>query len=325
MRSESAFSHVPVLLEECLTGLDLREGKTYVDCTLGGGGHSLEILRRTKTAKLIGVDKDEDALRAAGERLKEFSDRITLIRRDFKETEAILQEAGVRRVDGVLMDLGVSSFQLDCFERGFSYRAEEAPLDMRMDRRQALTAEIVVNTYDRQQLIRVLREYGEEKFAPRIADFILREREEKPIRTCGELVDLIYRAIPAPARRTGGHPAKRTFMALRIEVNGELANLKEAVRNWTMALNEGGRICVITFHSLEDRIVKHLFKELESDCVCPPGMPVCRCDKMQEIEILTKRPVEPGAEEKEQNPRAESAKLRIAKKVLPRKRGQKTE
>lgn len=321
MKSETGFSHIPVMLEECLTGLNLEEGKTYVDCTLGGGGHSSEILRRTRTSKLIGIDKDEDALKAAGQRLKEFSDRVRLIRSDFKETEEILKEAGTEKVDGVLMDLGVSSFQLDCFERGFSYRAEEAPLDMRMDQRQTLTAETVVNTYDRQRLISVLRDYGEEKFAPRIADFMVKERETKPLHTCGELVDLIYRAIPAPARRTGGHPAKRTFMALRIEVNGELANLKEAVRKWTMALNEGGRICVITFHSLEDRIVKHLFKELESDCICPPGMPVCRCNKMQEIEILTKRPIEPSEQEKSNNPRAESAKLRIAKKISPRKRG----
>lgn len=310
----SEFRHVPVMLEECMQALDLRDGNIYVDCTLGGGGHSREILSRTD-GRLIAIDKDEDALHAASQRLAEFGDRVTYVKSDYRDVPYILAQAGVEKVDGVLMDLGVSSYQLDHMERGFSYRGEDAPLDMRMDRSQALTAVEVVNTYDERKLTEILKEYGEEKFAKGIAGNIVRARAIKPLETCGELVEIIYRSIPAAARRTGGHPAKRTFQAIRIEVNGELEHLRQAVVDWSRSLNCGGRIAVITFHSLEDRIVKHAFRDLEIDCICDKRLPVCVCDKVQELEVLTKKPIEASAEELERNSRSQSAKLRVAKKV----------
>lgn len=309
------FKHIPVMLEECMQALDLRNDKIYVDCTLGGGGHSFEILKRTN-ARLIAVDKDEDAIAAATERLKEFGNRVTFVRSDYREVTNILVQAGISRVDGVLMDLGVSSYQLDHMERGFSYRGEDAPLDMRMDRSQDLTAYRVVNEYDEKRLAEILRDYGEEKFAKKIAANIVRARAEVPVRTCGDLVQIVYRSIPAAARRTGGHPAKRTFQAIRIEVNGELEHLYQAVVDWSRALNQDGRIAVITFHSLEDRIVKHAFRELEKDCICDKRLPVCVCDKVQELEILTKKPIEASEEELERNSRSQSAKLRVARRVF---------
>lgn len=308
------FRHVPVMLEECMQALNLGNGKIYVDCTLGGGGHSQEILRRTD-GRLIAVDKDEDAIQAASQRLAEFGKRVTYVKSDYCDVPYILEQAGVEKVDGVLMDLGVSSYQLDHMERGFSYRGEDAPLDMRMDRSQELTAAEVVNTYDERKLTEILREYGEEKFARNIAGNIVQARAAKRLETCGELVEIVYRSIPAAARRTGGHPAKRTFQAIRIEVNGELEHLKQAVVDWSRALKPDGRIAVITFHSLEDRIVKHAFRDLEIDCVCDKRLPVCVCGKVQELEVLTKKPIEASAEELERNSRSQSAKLRVAKRV----------
>ncbi len=311
----AAFSHTPVLLEQCIQALALKEGATYVDCTLGGGGHSREILERTQSARLIGVDKDEEALTAAGDVLKGFGERVKLVKSDFSDITAILSEAGVQSVDGVLMDLGVSSWQLDSFQRGFSYRAEDAPLDMRMDRSQALNAHDVVNSYPQERIAKLLREYGEEKFAGRIASNIVRARQAAPLETCGELVKLIYDSIPAPARRTGGHPAKRTFQAIRIEVNGELEMLERAVSGWVQALSPGGRIAVITFHSLEDRIVKHTLRRLESPCICDPRSPLCTCGKKPQIKILTKKPIEADEQELKSNSRSQSAKLRAAERI----------
>jgi len=309
------------MLGECMELLNLKEGGVYADCTLGGGGHSFEILSRTRTARLLAIDKDSDALSAAKLRLSEFSNRVTYIKSDFTDVPGILAAAGVSQVDGALMDLGVSSYQLDNFGRGFSYRSEDDPLDMRMDREQRFSAYDVVNGYDTDKLSKVLWEYGEEKFSRRIAQNIARARAEKPLETCGELVKIVYESIPAAARRKGGHPAKRTFQAVRIEVNGELENLKNAVTGWAGALKTGGRLAVITFHSLEDRIVKHALRELENDCVCPTGIPVCRCDKYAELKVLTRKPVEPSAEETAANPRAQSAKLRAAEKTEKTKGG----
>lgn len=309
------FKHVSVLREEALAGLNLAQGKLFVDCTLGGGGHAGEILRRSN-ARLIGVDKDETALAHCRKALAEYGDRVTFVKSDFTETADILRAAGVDRVDGVLMDLGVSSPQLDDFSRGFSYRAADARLDMRMDRSQALSAYDVVNTYSVADLTRILFAYGEEKFSRRIAENIVAARGVKPVETCGELCDIIYRSIPEAARRHGGHPAKRTFQAIRIEVNGELANLRTAVEHWVRALNRDGRICVITFHSLEDRVVKQTLHELSLDCVCDKRLPVCVCGKVSEVEVLTKKPILPSAAEIQLNPRAESAKLRVARKKV---------
>ena len=309
------FRHISVLKEEALQGLNLADGKVYVDCTLGGGGHSLEILRRCDS-RLIAVDKDETALAYCRSKFSEYEDRVTFVKSDFKDAEDILERAGVSQVDGVLMDLGVSSPQLDDASRGFSYRAAEAKLDMRMDREQALSAYDVVNGYSGAELTKILFAYGEEKFSRRIAENIVSERAKAPIVTCGQLCDIIYRSIPEAARRHGGHPAKRTFQAIRIEVNGELANLRSALEKWVRALKRDGRIAVITFHSLEDRIVKQTFQYLALDCICDKKLPKCVCGKVSEVEVLTKKPVLPGQEELQNNPRAESAKLRVARKKV---------
>ena len=309
-----SFYHVSVLREESLENLNLKDGGVYVDCTLGAGGHSLEILKRTSSSRLICVDKDQSAIDFCREKLADYAERVTFVKSDFVNTAEILAEAGVQKVDGVLMDLGVSSPQLDDFERGFSYRAEDAALDMRMDRSQSLSAYEVVNGYTREELTRILYEYGEEKFSRKIADNIVSAREREPICTCGQLCDLIYKSIPEAARRKGGHPAKRTFQAIRIEVNGELANLKEAVENWTRALKQGGRICVITFHSLEDRIVKQTLNYMALDCICDKRAPKCVCGKVSEVEVITRKPILPSEDECRNNPRAESAKLRVAQK-----------
>lgn len=309
------FEHKTVLLEETIEYLEVNPGGVYVDATLGGGGHSLEILKRLgEGGRLIGIDRDENAIRAAAERLSEFSDRLVVLHGNFKDIYRLLTGCGVKEADGIVMDLGVSSHQLDQKERGFSYRSD-APLDMRMDRRQALTAMEVVNRYDEKEIARVIREYGEERWAGRIASFIASERKRDPIKTTGQLVDIIKAAIPASARRRGPHPAKRTFQALRIEVNNELGILERAVKDGVGLLKSGGRICIITFHSLEDRLVKHVFRELENPCICPEGAPVCVCGKRPEIRILNRKPVTPDIREIERNPRARSARLRAAEKA----------
>lgn len=306
------FRHVPVMLGECIGGLNIKPDGIYVDCTIGGGGHSEEILRRIPQGLLIGIDKDSEALRHCEERLKSFTNK-KLVKSDYCNLDDVLSGLGIDKVDGVLMDLGVSSYQLDNAERGFSYIAD-APLDMRMNSDQPFSASDVVNGYTQEELKRILRDYGEEKFAGNIAKNIVIEREKGKISTTGELVGIIERSIPAACKRTGGHPAKRTFQAIRIEVNGELDRLSESVIKGVRALKTGGRIAVITFHSLEDRIVKQTMKELAADCVCPKDFPVCVCGKKSEIAILTNKPLIATPEELESNPRSASAKLRIAER-----------
>ncbi len=309
------FEHKTVLLEETIEYLKVNPRGVYVDATLGGGGHSLEILKRLgEGGRLIGIDRDENAIKASAERLSEFSDRLVVLHGNFKDIYRLLTGCGVKKADGIVMDLGVSSHQLDQEERGFSYRSD-APLDMRMDRRQALTAMEVVNQYHEKEIARVIKEYGEERWAGRIASFIASERKRDPIKTTAQLVDIIKAAIPASARRRGPHPAKRTFQALRIEVNNELGILERAVKDGIRLLKSGGRICVITFHSLEDRLVKHVFRELENPCICPEGAPVCVCGKRPEIRILNRKPITPDIKEIERNPRARSARLRAAEKA----------
>ncbi len=309
------FSHKPVMLKECLEALEIKADGLYLDGTLGGGGHSLEIAKRlTDGGRLIACDRDEDALLAAGERLKEYRDRITFIHDDFKNAIADLKEMGIDGLDGVLLDLGVSSYQLDNAERGFSY-IKDAPLDMRMDRGQYLTAFNVVNEFSVSELARILFEYGEEKLARRIAENIAAARERKTISTTGELAEIVECSYPAKTRWKYGHPAKRTFQAIRIYVNGELDGLKEAVKAMVGALNPGGRMAVLTFHSLEDRIVKTAFKELNTDCTCPPDFPVCVCGNRKSAELWNKKPITAGNEELDDNPRAQSAKLRAVVKI----------
>lgn len=308
------FQHVPVLLNECIEGLKIKPDGIYVDGTLGGGGHSEEIVKRLKGGRLIAVDKDEDALLAAGNRLRKYNDRITYVHDDFKNAPNALDELGIESVDGVLLDLGVSSYQLDNAERGFSYM-HDAPLDMRMDQSQYLSAYTVVNEYSVNELTRILRDYGEEKLAYRIAQRIVESRAEKKIETTLELAKIVENSYPAATRWKFGHPAKRTFQAIRIQVNGELTALGEAVTALTRKLKSGGRIAVITFHSLEDRIVKNAFKKLALSCTCPPDFPVCVCGKKQEIIQITNKPITASESELEKNPRAESAKLRIAEKI----------
>lgn len=309
------FEHRTVLLDRTIEYLKVVPGGVYVDCTLGGGGHSLEILKRLgERGRLIGIDRDQNAIKAAGERLASFSDKAVLVHGNFRDIRRIVHGIGITAVDGVVMDLGVSSHQLDQRERGFSYM-QDAPLDMRMDRQQSLTAMEVVNTYSEADLARVISGYGEERWARRIAAFIVREREKAPIKTTGQLVDIIKAAIPASARRKGPHPAKRTFQALRIEVNDELGILERAVKDGVDLLKSGGRICVITFHSLEDRKIKNIFRELENPCTCPPKAPACVCGKKPVIRVVTRKPVVPDKEEIQQNPRARSAGLRVAEKL----------
>ena len=305
----SEFRHVPVMLDEVLEGLAIKEDGSYLDCTLGGGGHSSEILKRLKSGKLYAVDKDSDALAFARQRL---GNAPTYIHSDFKEAIASWQG---EKLDGILMDLGVSSYQLDTPERGFSYRFD-APLDMRMDKESHLTAEKVVNEYGEKQLTEVFFKYGEEPFARKIAANIVKQRKISPIKTTSELVEIIERSIPPKVRYSGSHPAKRVFQAIRIEVNGELAGLYETVLQAIKLLKKGGRIAVITFHSLEDRIVKQAFKYAELDCICPPKTPICTCGKVSEVTIITKKPILPSQREEEENPRSKSAKLRIAEKKV---------
>ena len=308
------FEHTPVLLKEAIDGLNIKEDGIYVDGTLGGAGHSLEIVKRLTSGKLIGIDQDLDAIGKAREVLKDGSDKIILVHDNYVNIEEILSSLHIEKVDGILLDIGVSSHQLDEEERGFSYN-KDAPLDMRMDETQDFTAWDVVNKYSEEELKRIIWDYGEERWAKRIAEFIVNERKTKPIDTTLQLVDVIKKAIPKKVRMEGHHPAKKTFQAIRIEVNGELEVLEKSIPKMCRLLNKGGRIAIITFHSLEDRIVKETFKELNKDCICPPEIPICVCDKKQEIKIITRKPIIPTESEIERNPRSRSSKLRIAERV----------
>ena len=308
------FSHKSVLLNETIEGLNVRKGKIYLDGTLGGAGHSYEILKKLHgTGLLIGIDQDEEALKAARERLSEFKN-VEYFNLNYIDFEKALDELGIEKIDGVLLDIGVSSYQFDNPERGFSYRFD-APLDMRMDKSLEISAKDIVNTYSEDEITEIIREYGEEKWASRISKFIVQDRKNKKIDTTFELVEIIKNAIPAGARRNGPHPAKRTFQALRIEVNKELDVLKNSIDKFVHRLNPGGRIAIITFHSLEDRIVKNSFKYLEKDCICPPTSPICTCNKKREIKIITRKPITASEEELKENNRSHSAKLRIAEKL----------
>ncbi len=308
------FNHVSVLLDECIENLNIKEDGVYVDCTMGGAGHSKEIVKRLSDKGLfIGFDQDKNAIATAKERLSEYSDRVKFVHSNFENIKEELEKLGINKIDGVLADLGVSSHQLDEADRGFSYM-HDAPLDMRMDIRQSFSAYDVVNTYSEEDLARIIRDYGEDNWAKRIAKFIVEERQNKPIENTGGLVEVIKKAIPKKARIDGPHPAKRTFQAIRIEVNNELGVINKMIRDAVSMMNKGGRVCIITFHSLEDRIVKNEFKELSLSCICPPALPICQCDKVSEVKVITRKPILPSDEEIEMNPRARSAKLRVAEK-----------
>ena len=309
------FSHRSVLLDECIEALNIKPDGIYVDGTAGGGGHSLEIVKRlTEGGRLIAIDRDDAAIAAATERLKDYSERVTFVRNNFSSVKESCLALGIERIDGVLLDLGVSSYQLDTAERGFTHNAD-APLDMRMDRRNELDAYTVVNTYSADQLKKVIYNYGEERFAPKIAAAIVRYREKEPIKTTGQLVEIIKGAIPPSAREGGHHPAKRTFQAIRIEVNGELDAIEPTIRSATDILAPEGRIAIITFHSLEDRIVKQTYLDLASGCNCPRELPVCVCGRKPRVNVLTRKPILPSDRELEENPRSRSAKLRVAEKI----------
>ncbi len=309
------FKHYSVLLEETIDNLNIKPDGVYVDGTLGGGGHSYQICRRlTDGGRLIGIDQDKDAIAAAGERLKEFEDRVTIVRSNYSNMKNVLQDLGIEKVDGIVLDLGVSSFQLDTPERGFTYRSEDAPLDMRMDDRQKLTAKDIVNEYSEAELFRIIRDYGEDRFAKNIAKHIVAARKDKPIETTGELNRIIGGAIPMKVQATGGHPSKRTYQAIRIELNHELDVLKDTLDDMIDLLNEDGRLCIITFHSLEDRIVKSNFKKNENPCTCPSSFPVCVCGKKSKGRVVTRKPILPSEEELEANSRSKSAKLRVFEK-----------
>ena len=306
------FKHVSVLLNETVDNLVTAADGIYVDGTLGGGGHSFEICSRlTGNGRLIGIDQDEAAIRAATERLRPFGDRVTIVRSNYREMAAVLKDLGIFRVDGIMLDLGVSSYQLDEPERGFTYKDENAPLDMRMDTRQTRTARDILRDYSESELYRIIRDYGEDRFAKNIAKHIVAARQKKPIETTGELNDIIRGAIPAKVRATGGHPAKRTYQALRIELNRELEVLQDSLDEMIGLLNPGGRLCVITFHSLEDRIVKSNFKKNENPCTCPREFPICVCGKRPLGKVVTKKPILPSQEELADNKRSKSAKLRV--------------
>ena len=310
------FNHYSVLLNETIENLNIKPDGIYVDGTLGGGGHAYQVASRlSEKGRLIGIDQDADAIAAAGERLKEFGDKITIIRSNYANMKEELHRIGVEKVDGIVLDLGVSSFQLDTPERGFTYRDENAPLDMRMDDRQSLTAKDIVNGYSEMDLYRIIRDYGEDKFAKNIAKHIVQERAKKPIETTGELTEIIRASIPMKVQVTGGHPAKRTFQAIRIELNKELEVLQNNLDDMIDLLNPGGRICIITFHSLEDRIVKTNFKRNENPCTCPSDFPVCVCGKKSKGQVVTRKPIRPSEEELEVNSRSKSAKLRVFERV----------
>lgn len=309
------FKHYSVLLEETIDNLNIKEDGIYVDGTLGGAGHASVVCSKLSTkGRFIGIDQDEDAIKASSERLKEFGDIVTIVRSNYCNMKQVVEDLGIDKVDGIVLDLGVSSYQLDTAERGFTYR-EDAPLDMRMDNRNDMTARDIVNGYSEFDLYRIIRDYGEDKFAKNIAKHIVRMREEKPIETTFELIEAIKAAIPAKIRMNTGHPAKKTFQAIRIELNKELDVLKNTLRDMVDLLNPGGRICIITFHSLEDRIVKTIFRELENPCVCPSNFPVCVCGKESKGKVISRKPILPSEKELEENSRSKSAKLRVFERV----------
>ena len=314
MTEKIEFSHRSVLLDECIEGLDIKPDGIYLDGTAGGGGHSYEIASRLSNGKLIAIDRDSAAIKAAGEKLAPLGERAMVVKSNYSDLKAVCRDLGIEGIDGLLLDLGVSSYQLDTAERGFSYNAD-APLDMRMDSSNPFSAYNVVNEYSEQELKRVIYEYGEERFAPRIAAAIVRERQKAPIETTGELVSIIKGAMPAAAKEGGHHPAKRTFQAIRIEVNGELDIIAPTIRDAVSLMNKGGRIAIITFHSLEDRIVKQTFAELASGCTCPKNFPVCVCGNKPRVKLISKKPILPSEKELEENPRSRSAKLRVAEKL----------
>ena len=306
-----AFEHTTVLLHETVDGLNVRPDGIYVDATLGGGGHAFEVCRRLgSTGRLIGIDQNADAIKAAGQRLEGCGEKVTVIRSNYRDMKPELHKLGIDSVDGITLDLGVSSYQLDTADRGFSYRMD-APLDMRMDQRQKMTAKDIVNGYSETELFRVIRDYGEDRFAKNIAKHIVMEREKAPIETTGQLNEIIRHAIPMKIQKTSGHPSKRTFQAIRIELNHELEVLRDSLDEMIDMLRPGGRICVITFHSLEDRIVKSAFRRNENPCTCPSHFPVCVCGKVSKGKVITRKPILPSAEELESNSRSKSAKLRI--------------
>lgn len=306
-----AFEHKSVLLYETVDSLNIRPDGIYVDGTLGGGGHAYEVCRRLgEHGRLIGIDQDADAIAAATKRLEPFADKVTVVRSNYENIASVLHELGIEKVDGIYLDLGVSSYQLDTASRGFTYR-EDAPLDMRMDQRNTQTAADIVNTYSEMELYRIIRDYGEDRFAKNIAKHIVRQRQEKPYETTGELIETIKAAIPAKIRATGGHPAKRTFQAIRIELNHELDVLNCSIDTMIDLLNPGGRLSIITFHSLEDRIVKKRFRDNENPCICPPEFPVCMCGRKSKGTVITRKPIVPGKEELEYNKRSKSSKLRV--------------
>ena len=312
----SEFSHFPVMLEECMQGLDVKSGGIYFDGTLGGAGHSYEILKRSSPdGKLIATDLDDEAIAAATERLSPFKGRFFIHKSNFKNYGEVLDKEGVDGLDGVMLDFGISSHQIDEPERGFSYMSPEAPLDMRMDKSASLTAEDVINEYPQKELIRILKQYGEERFAPQIAANVVKARERARITTCGEFVKIIEESIPKKFQQNGP-AARKSFQAVRIEVNGELDGLYEAVLGLTQRLKKGGRIAILTFHSLEDRIVKNAFRYLETDCICPKELPVCVCGKKKEIEVITKKPITASPKETVINSRSRSAKLRVAERII---------
>lgn len=306
------FKHKSVLLEETIAQLNIKPDGIYVDGTLGGAGHAFHVCERlSEKGRFIGIDQDEAAIETGRERLKPFGDKVTIVRSNYVNMPNVLKELGIEHVDGILLDLGVSSYQLDNAERGFTYREEDAPLDMRMDQRQAMTAEDIVNEYSEQELYRIIRDYGEDKFAKNIAKHIVRQRQIAPIETAGQLNDIIRAAIPAKVRAVGGHPAKRTYQAIRIELNKELEVLKQSLDQMIDLLNDEGRLCIITFHSLEDRIVKSSFKKNENPCTCPTSFPVCMCGNVSKGRVITRKPIIPTEEEIEENKRAKSSKLRV--------------
>lgn len=312
------FKHYSVLLEETLEELKIRPEGVYVDGTIGGGGHSYEIAKRLSTGRLIGMDQDADALEAAKERLTEFSDKITLVQSNYESMVETVHGLGYERVDGILLDLGVSSFQLDTPERGFSYMVKDAPLDMRMDQRNPKTAYDIVNQYEEEELFRILRDYGEERFAGSIASHIVKARKQHPIATAGELNEIIAASIPKKVQASGGHPSKRTYQAIRIELNRELEVLQDNLNDFIDLLEDGGRICVITFHSLEDRIVKTLMKQNQDPCICPKDFPICVCGRVSKGKVITRKPILPGRKELEENSRSRSAKLRVFERKIRR-------
>ena len=309
------FNHTSVLLNETIEELHIKPNGIYVDVTLGGGGHAYEVCKRLgEQGRFVGIDQDADAICAASKRLEEFKDKVTIVRSNYSNMKQVLNELGITKVDGIVLDLGVSSFQLDTPERGFTYRVEDAPLDMRMDDRQTLTAKEIVNTYSEMELFRIIRDYGEDRFAKNIAKHIVAEREKNPIETTGQLNAIIRGAIPKKVQVTGGHPSKRTYQALRIELNHELDVLQDNLDTMIDLLKNEGRICIITFHSLEDRIVKSIFKKNENPCTCPSNFPVCVCGNKSKGHVVSRKPILPSDEELEKNTRSKSAKLRVFEK-----------